>query len=187
MKKIIGIAVLLVVFALPVYAQDYCIDFYPVSLSGTEIDDGYTSTKITRSNWEVVVCGYYLGKTSDYFYADLYKGSSVQGEGAFFIEIYGHIIWSSSGKSGYIQGATAFVDDNDNEHTFYIDGTIKKSGSNYSLSMKGGDTFSRDGTPWIVSFSSVKASTGAVMDKDVKKDKGPIASNKGKNIWKDAE
>jgi hypothetical protein len=182
MKKIVGVAALLVMFALPVYAQDYCIDFYPVSYSGKSIDDGYFSSSLGGSYWEVVVCGTYMGDTSDWFYADLYDS-----DGFYYETIYGTIVWNKSVNptSAYIQGTTLLV--GDELYTFYLDGTLKRSGIKYSLTSKAGETYTNGGAPWVIVLTSFKSSTGYVVDKDFKKDRERRVRTKGKNIWKKME
>ncbi len=161
MKKIVVMAALLVMVALPVCAVDfnYCIDFFPVSISGKQIDDGYLSSSVSDSGWRMAVCGIHVGETTDYFSADIFNS-----DGEFYIEIYGHIVWDSKANVGYIQGATASQDDSGTVDTFYLDGTIKwsQSKSKYSLSGKAGETYSNNGAPWIVS-GSIKSPSGYVV------------------------
>jgi hypothetical protein len=181
MKKIVGVAALLVMFALPVYAQDYCIDFYPVSYSGKIIDDGYYSTSIGDSGWEVIICGNYFGDTSDWFSGDIYDNSG------YHATIYGTITWNKAigATSAYIQGTT--VESGNDLFTFYMDGTMKYSRGKYTFSSKAGETYTNGGAPWVVLLSSFKSSVGYVMDKDAKKDRGPRVGKKDKSIWKKVE
>jgi hypothetical protein len=165
----------------PVVQCDYIIDFYPVSYSGKVIDDGYYSTSIGDSGWEVVICGNYFGDTSDWFSGDIYDN------GGYRTTIYGTIIWNKAigATSAYIQG-TAVESDSD-LYTFYMDGTMKYSRGKYTFSSKAGETYTNGGAPWVVLLSSFKSSAGYVMDKDAKKDRGPRVGKKGKSIWKKVE
>ena len=160
---------------------DYVIDFYPVFYSGKEIDDGYYSTSIGDSGWELVVCGNYFGNTSDWFSGDLYDNSGYR------TTIYGTIVWNKPAgpTSAYIQGTA--VESGSDLYTFYMDGTIKYSRGKYTFSSKAGETYTNGGSPWIVLLSSFKSTTGYVMDKDAKKDRGAKVGKKGKSIWKKVE
>ena len=165
----------------PAPTCDYVIDFYPVSYSGKEIDDGYYSSSIGDSGWELVVCGNYFGNTSDWFSGDIYDNSGYR------TTIYGTIIWNKANNptSAYIQGTA--VESGSDLYTFYLDGTLKWSRTKYTFSSKAGETYTNGGSPWIVLLSSFKSTTGHVMDKDAKKDRGAKVGKKGKNIWKKVE
>ena len=179
----IGIAALLVVFAFPAYAQDYTIAFYPVSYSGKAIDDGYFTESISGTNFELVIYGWITGDTADYIEADIYDDL-----GGFFATVYGHVVWSQNFKSGNVQ-ATTSEDDGVNLYTFYIDGTLRVTGTTlhkFSFSLKGGETYTNDGFPYIILLSSFKSSVGYEVDRDAKKDRGARVGKRDKNIWKKA-
>jgi hypothetical protein len=160
---------------------DYVIDFYPVSYSGKEIDDGYYSTSIGDWGWELVVCGNYFGGTSDWFSGDIYDNSGYR------TTIYGTIVWNKPANptSAYIQGTS--VESGSDLYTFYMDGTLKWSRTKYTFSSKAGETYTNGGSPWIVLLSSFKSTSGYVMDKDAKKDRGAKVGKKDKSIWKKVE
>jgi hypothetical protein len=181
MKKTMGVAVLLAMFVLPVYAQDYCIDFYPVSYSGKVIDDGYYSTTVGDTGWELIICGEYWGDTSDWFYGDIYDDSGYRAT------IWGTIVWNKAVNptNAYIQGTA--VESGDDLYTFYMDGTLKRSGIKYSFSSRAGETYTNVGTPWVVLLSSFKSSVGYVGDKDAMKDRRAKTGKGAKTIWKKVE
>ena len=184
MKKMIGIVALLVVFAFPVYAQDYTIDFYPVSYSGKSIDDGYYTESISGSYFEVVLYGWVTGDTADYIEADIYDDT-----GDFITTVYGHVVWSQNFRSGNVQ-ATFVKDDGFNIYTFYIDGTLRVAGTTlqkFSFSLKGGQTYTNDGYPYIILLSSLRSSVGYEVDQGAKTDRGAKVGKRDRNIWKKAD
>jgi hypothetical protein len=166
----------------PTSECDYQIDFYPVSYSGKAIDDGYYSTGIGDSGWELVVCGTYSGDTADSFVADIYDG-----DGNLYEKVHGHIVWAKNFKSAYIQGDTYWEDDSGNVDTFYMNGTLKASRGVYSFTTTAGETYTNDGSPWIVLFSSFKSTAGYVLDKNVQKDMKRRIRTRDKKIWKRLE
>jgi hypothetical protein len=180
----IGIAALLVLFVFPVYAQDYTIDFYPVSYSGKAIDDGYFTESISGTNFELVLYGWITGDTADYIEADIYDDL-----GEIIATVYGHVVWNQNFKSGNVQ-ATLVEDDGVNAYTFYIDGTLRVTGTTvhkFSFSLKGGQTYTNDGFPYIILLSSLRSSFGYEVDKVAKKDRGAKVGKRDRNIWKKAD
>ncbi len=175
------VAALLVAVAFPVCAQDWCVDFYPVSYSGKAIDDGYFSSSTSGSFFELMLCGWFTGDTADYIEAEFYDD-----EGFLITAMYGHVVWSQNFRSGNVQ-ATYVDSDGFNVYTFYLDGTIKVIGSKFSFTLKGGETYTNDGFPYIIALSSIKSSVGYAVDKDIKKDRGSKVGKRDRNIWKKAE
>lgn len=152
MKKIIGMAILFVALVTPVYAQDYVLDFYPVSLSGKMIQDGYTYQNLVGSGFEIVIAGYITGDTGDYIEGTIYDSN-----GNDYAYLYGNIIWNRATTAAYIQAAYSAYDDVVGYWTFYLNGTIKRTGSRFSISATGGetDTMEWENYPYVTTFSKI--------------------------------
>ena len=144
--------ILFVALVTPVYAQDYVLDFYPVSMSGKAIIDGYASQNLSWSGFEIVIAGYLTGDTGDYIEGTIYDSG-----GNDWGYLVGNIIWNYSTTSAYIQASYTQYDDIVGYWTIYLDGTIKRSGSRFSLSAKGGetDTMMWEGFPYTISFTKI--------------------------------
>jgi hypothetical protein len=131
MKRYCGaVVILLLLFAVPVYAQwgcDYVLSFENVSPSGTRIYDGYILSEFSRYGYYLDICGIYTGYTTDSIYAELSDDFGVYGF------LYGTIIWNEEMKNAYIQASYL-----DEVYSMYLDGTIKFSRGQYNLSAKGG-------------------------------------------------
>jgi hypothetical protein len=153
MKRYRGIvSILFLLFAIPVYAQsqcDYILSFENISLSGTQIEDGYFRFGFSEYGYYLDICGVYTGNTTDSIYAELSDDSTV------YWFVYGTIIWNESMTKAYVQASYL-----DETYSTYLDGTITSSREWYKISAKGGDN---DSVSYITLFKNIKG-TGYFLD-----------------------
>ncbi len=144
MKKSAGtiLFILLIGFVAPVYAESYKIHFSVPKLSYKELRDGYEFYHRSDKGFYFDIQGTTNNETTDYFYGEFYDDAYTHWT------VEGTIIWNRSFTVGRIQGT--YTDDFDAN---YIDGTIRKEGENYTLSVKGGIS---DYSSYIVTFPSIK-------------------------------
>ena len=118
MKRFGGVAVILfLLLTARVYAQsdcDYVLSFENVSLSGTQIEDGYFFSGFSQYGYYLDICGVYTGNTTDSIYAELSDDSGV------YWSVYGTIIWNEAMTRAIVQASYL-----DEAYSTYLDGTIK--------------------------------------------------------------
>ncbi len=151
MKKMTAaiLFVFLTCVVVPVYGESYKIHFSVPKLSYEELRDGYESHRSSDKGFYFDINGTVNNDTTDYFYGEFYDD--------FYTHwtVEGTIIWNQSFTKGRIQGTS--TDDNDAN---YIDGTIRKEGDRYTLSVKGGIS---DYHSYIITFPSIKG-TGQMVE-----------------------
>lgn len=149
MKKLAAMILLtfLICSVAPVYGESYTIHFSIPKLSYKELRDGYESHRISDTGFYFDLHGTVNNDTTDYFYGEFYDDSYTH----WVVE--GTIIWDNAFTKGRIQGTSA-----DEYDSNYIDGTIKKEGEKYTLSVKGGIS---DYSSFIITFPSIKG-TGQI-------------------------
>jgi hypothetical protein len=156
MKRYWGVVVILfLLLTVRVYAQsdcDYVLSFENVSLSGTQIEDGYFPSGFSEYGYYLDICGVYTGNTTDSIYAELSDDSGV------YWSVYGTIIWNESMTKAYVQASYL-----DEAYSTYLDGTIKLSRGWYKISAKGGDN---DSASYITIFKNING-MGAFLDNAV--------------------
>jgi len=153
MKKIIAATILVLALTVPVCAQDYNLLLYPVTFGSCKqySDGGFMSSTYSMTYFAIDIYGYYTGDTGDQV-----EGYVYDSDGELWSYFYGHIIWNGSFSSGYIQGTLINMDDG--IYTFWIDGTIKRTGIKYSITSSAGesDSWYWVGYPYYTKCASVK-------------------------------
>ena len=166
-----GVVILFLLLTVRVYAQsdcDYVLSFENVSLSGTQIEDGYFSSGFSEYGYYLDICGVYTGNTTDSIYAELSDDS-----GGYW-SVYGTIIWNWAMTNWYVQACYL-----DEAYSTYLDGTIKLSSHWYKISAKGGDN---DSASYIILFKKISG-IGDFLD-DAAISLGQGARTKFKNLDK---
>ena len=168
MKTMIGIFLLVVLFAIPAFGEDeempynYAIKCYPVTISGKMVVDNYETYSVNIKNLTLVIFGFWYDDsyTSDRMKAGIFdeNGENTEALATFS----GNIVWNEGYTKASIIGTLERVNEEiTNNRAFYLDGTLKKSRNKYTLSAKGGetDTHNQSGFSFVASFSKISSSS----------------------------